>query len=128
MKVYFVISLMMGYSMWRHSFGNAIENEKEGLIAKANAYSLGNLGFAKYKCYNQYLGLRDEGQTLQCSKGKIGNLVQWGIIPQNSVSHFAEAPFNGTDGKPIYNDFCGDPKRFKPEDSCNFLKNVPLHL
>ena len=116
--VYFLISLMMWYVMWNHAFGNAIENKKSGLIAKANAYSLGNLGFSKHKCYNQYLGLKTEGQTLSCSKGKIGGILFKGVIPANSAHKHNEPPFYDLNGQPIYNDFCGNSTILKLEDRC----------
>lgn len=95
---YLLMSLLACGMMYIYSQGNAIELDDDAATA---AYSLGNLGYAKHKCYFQPYSV-DVEQELRCKAGKIGNLTYFGVIP-----YFADAD------EVIRSDFCGDPELIK---------------
>jgi hypothetical protein len=57
--VYIVISILACVMMWFYTFGDAIEKDRNGAVSQL---SLGNYGFAMYKCFIQYIELKESTQ------------------------------------------------------------------
>ena len=76
--LYFFITVIGLFLMWLYTFGNSIEGDRNGFVTQV---SMGNYGFTSYKCFTQYVELRDTNH-LSCTKGRFMSELKYsGIVP-----------------------------------------------
>jgi hypothetical protein len=100
--------------MWLYTFGNAIEDERNGQVTQM---SLGNYGFTMYKCFTQYYQLKSQNH-ISCPRGKImSELVHIGMVPDIH-------PLSTVDGQMIGNDYCGAWENLSTSVKCGQFINT----
>ena len=106
--LYVFISIVGLFLMWLYTFGNAIEGDRNGFVTQV---SMGNYGFTAYKCFTQYVNLRDTNH-LSCTSGRsMSELKYSGIVPDIDQLKTKE-------GKLVGNDYCGAFDQIETQIDC----------
>ena len=80
MIIFLIINIMFLPIMFIYYQNNGMSSFRSSL-SMVNSLSIANLGQAGTKCVHQYVGIGSKQEKLFCERGKIKQLLHWGVIP-----------------------------------------------
>jgi hypothetical protein len=106
--IYIVICIMLVPVWLKYYKGGALAGLRGS--TPLTELTLGNLGFATYKCANSFLQF-DRASELSCDQGVMSPITYAGIYPHVTGvdGDDSTAKYISNKGKDVFQDFCGAP-------------------